>query len=388
MHSSQHRQQGAVSLFVVIFATLLMIIITLSFVQLMLKDQRQATASDLSQSAFDSAQSGVEDAKRLLLLEQECRNNAASPAVNCNAVTAAISSGKCNTVAAGIYNNTATDETMIQQRQGDADLQQAYTCVKILADTTDYKGVVDLNQSNIVPLRGTQAFDSISISWFTRDDVAATTPAMNVGFPSANGQSNLPPAGNQWRDNYPSLLRAQLMQTGNNFKLSDFDSGQAGNRSNANTLFLYPSIVGASNLNFSADDVRRDQDNAPEIVRCVSSFASAEYACSVTIRLPAPIDNNLAQRNAFLRLSALYNGAHYKIQLLNAGVAIPFDRVQPEVDSTGRANDMFRRVKTRVEFKSDFIYPEAAVDIGNSLCKNFIITDKDADYSSSATCTP
>jgi hypothetical protein len=67
---------------------------------------------------------------------------------------------------------------------------------------------------------------------------------------------------------------------------------------------------------------------------------------------------------------------------------VPFDRVQPEVDSTGRANDMFRRVKTRVEFKSDFIYPEAAVDIGGDLCKNFIITDKDTDYVDNSTCTP
>jgi hypothetical protein len=89
-----------------------------------------------------------------------------------------------------------------------------------------------------------------------------------------------------------------------------------------------------------------------------------------------------------LRLSALYNGAHYKIELLDAaGLVQKFDRVQPEVDSTGRANDMFRRVKSRIEFKSDFIYPEAAVDIEGDLCKNFIVTNNDSDYATTA-CTP
>jgi Tfp pilus assembly protein PilX len=377
-------QRGAVSLFVVVFATLLMMIITISFIQLMLKDQQQATASDLSQSAYDSARAGVEDAKRLLLLDQSCRGGTAASSVDCAAVATAVDSNKCNSVAA-IFGQPSDVETMVQQDEGDKSLQQAYTCVKIAAVTDDYKGIVDLNQSNMIPLRGVSDFDSVTLSWFTRDDVSASTNSMAVGFPSGSGQVDLPRV-NRWQVNYPALLRTQLMQTSASFKLSDADATDAG-KSNANTLFLYPSLTGVSNMSFALD-ARRDQSTTPQPAKCVNSFSLGEYACTVTITLPEPINGSAATRNAFLRLSALYNGAHYKVQLAKSGTPVDFDRVQPEVDSTGRANDMFRRVKSRIEFKSDFIYPEAAVDIEGDLCKSFIITDQDADYVSSPTCTP
>ncbi len=381
----QQNQKGAVSLFIVVFATLLMIVITISFIQLMLKDQRQATASDLSQSAYDSAKSGVEDAKRLLLLDQACRGNTAPATVNCAAVTTAVDSNECNTVAA-VFGQPSDTETLVQQDEADKSLQQAYTCVKIDAITSDYKGIIGLNQSNIVPLRGVGDFDSITISWFTRDDVAAATNSLVVGFPSGGGQVDLPRMGSRWAVNYPSLLRTQLMQTGPNFTLADADSANGG-KSNANTLFLYPSSPGDASMNFNLD-IRRDQSNAPQTADCVNNFSLREYACSVTIGLPEPINGSMVDRAAFLRLSALYNGAHYKVQLSRAGAPVEFDRVQPEVDSTGRANDMFRRVKSRIEFKSDFIYPEAAVDIEGDLCKSFIITSQNSDYVNSPTCTP
>lgn len=388
LKQQRRNQSGAVALFVVIFSTLLMIVITISFIQLMLKDQRQATASDLSQSAYDSAQSGVEDAKRLLLQYEQCQGSTPPTTFNCGQVIAAVESDDCNTVSLGLYNQPPQDsEVLIQQSEGDKALQQAYTCIKISANTPDYKGQVEVNQSNMVPLRGVSEFDTVELSWFTDDDITAASASPTVGFPNTDTQVTLPPVGARWATNNPPLLRTQFMQTGGSFTLADFDTEQPGGRSNAHTLFLYPAAAGANGLSF-ATDPRRNQSNAPEQARCATSFAVAEYACMVRLTLPTPIDGNTASRNAFLRLSALYNGAHYKVQLFNGATPVEFDRVQPEVDSTGRANDMFRRVKSRIEFKSDFIYPEAAVDIVGDLCKSFTITDQDSGYSNSTTCTP
>ena len=93
-------------------------------------------------------------------------------------------------------------------------------------------------------------------------------------------------------------------------------------------------------------------------------------------------------QTAFLNLSAFYNRTDYKIELLNDSTPVLFDGVQPEVDSTGRANDLFRRVVSRVEIGNTFNYPLAALESRNNICKNFSVTTDAADYSASASCNP
>ncbi len=318
----QRNQKGAVSLFIVVFAALLITIVTVGFIQLMVKDQQQATTSDLSQSAYDSAQAGVEDAKRLLVLDQSCRNGVSASTINCANITNALTpvAGQpetaCDTLAqAGIVGET-NDETIIQQSATDnaAKLDQAYTCVKIAVDTDDYKGQIDVNESEVIPIAGVSTFDSVELSWFSREDVSSTTNSPTIGFPSTGADVSLPPVGSRWQVNYPALMRTQLIQTGSSFSLSDFDDSQPGNRSNTNTLFMYPSSTGLANKDFALD-ARRSSTAAPQQVRCNTTFVDGEYACKVTVTLPAPIDGNVGQRNAFLRLSALYNGAHYSLKL-------------------------------------------------------------------------
>jgi Tfp pilus assembly protein PilX len=394
-HNRHTTERGAVSLFIVIFAALLITIVTVGFVQLMVRDQQQATLSDLSQSAYDSAEAGVEDAKRLLLLDQACRNNTAAPSINCAAIASALtpapgeSETSCNTLSqAGLVGDT-NGETIIEQSDSDGSdrLDQAYTCVKVGVNTDDYKGTIGSNQSDIVPITGVGTFDRVEISWFSRDDVSSTTNSPNIGFPTTGADISLPRLGTTWEANHPSMMRMQLMQMGEGFRLTEFDDSQPDNKSNANTLFLYPSATGLVTKDFALD-ARRSPSNAPQKVRCNASFNDGEYACTVTVTLPSPIDGNTAQRNAYLRLSSLYNGAHYSLRLKNGDQYVQFNGVQPLVDSTGRANDVFRRIQARVELIGDFTYPEAAIDMEGNLCKNFTVTDNDDGYKGTTSCTP
>ena len=167
--------------------------------------------------------------------------------------------------------------------------------------------------------------------------------------------------------------------------MTDFDATVDG-KSNANTLFLYPSGAideGApeGTFNFS-NDIRKSQDTRNlSQVKCSTTF-SAYYACKATILLPQAIGQNDAKRNAYLRLSSLYGtGNNFRIQLFNNATQVNFAGVQAIVDSTGRANDQFRRVQSRVELDgSAFPYPEAAVEVTGNLCKTFLVTDNPADY--------
>jgi Tfp pilus assembly protein PilX len=382
---SQSKQSGAVSLFVVIFAALLMTIVTVSFVQLMIKDQEQATASDLSQSAYDSAQAGVEDAKRLLLAVQKC---GASTDATCNKYREALASGKCSTLSDSSLVGQTNGETLIQQDAEDSNLDQAYTCVKVDTTPPNYEGGIKIHESAVVPLIGTASFNEIEVSWFSRDDVAAGTT--NLRFPDSSvDRLNLPPIGTAWESDNPALLRAQLIQTSGSFDLSQFDAS-SGSDSNVNTLFLYPtSLPGLGPTNFFSD-ARRAGSASPTPVSCASTFATGEkYACKMRLTLPNPIGGNQDSRVAYLRLSALYNDTHFAVTLRDttSGKDVDFNNVQSEVDSTGRASNLFRRVQARVELKGAMVYPEAAVDIAGNLCKNFFVTDDPDEYAPNA-CTP
>jgi len=379
------KEKGAVSLFVVAFATLLITVITISFVRIMIQDQQQASAADLSQSAYDSAQAGVEDAKRALLRYQSLCNS--GDVAGCAMAKENISSSVCNS-AVGTLNdiNEFSSEVKIKTAEGDDSLDQAYTCVKINLQTNDYLGSLGQDESKMVPLVGSSDFDTIRIEWFSiKDlqtaDMAVDVPSYNLGTPLLS-QNNWTSGVNQ---NRPSIMRAQLIQLDDKsgFSLSDFNSND-DSMGSSRTLFLYPSSI-PDNMKYFVDD-RRNEPNEPTQVNCKSSLTGGGYACSATIKLPNIITDD--EYKAYLNLTSLYKATSYRILLLDSdSKVVSFNAVQPEIDSTGRTSNLFRRVKSRVELTDvNFPYPEVEINIKDNFCKNFRITNNPADYVSN--CNP
>ena len=68
-------KRGAAAIYVVVFTATLLSIIALSFVRLMITELGRTSNYSLSQSAYNSALAGIEDAKIVLLRYQNCVNN-------------------------------------------------------------------------------------------------------------------------------------------------------------------------------------------------------------------------------------------------------------------------------------------------------------------------
>jgi Tfp pilus assembly protein PilX len=383
-------QFGAVSLFIVVFSALLMTIVTVSFVTLMVTNQQQASASDVSRSALDSAQAGIEDAKRaLIVFEKQC---AGSSSITC---TNAISDmSKCNQIFAdlggidGATGNVGNDTS-------DASYSQAYSCVKIVLDTGNYQGSLEADGSAIIPLSATSPFDTVQLQWYSKTDLQGVN-GTNVVLGSPT-DSALPLAGklaNEWPLNRPSLMRVQLMQyAASGFTLSQADSNGSGNQSDSGTLFLYPAgvsgVSGGQQLTpISLYTPREAQTIAPTPVICNGNLSGGGFACSVQLTMPTGGPVGGGDAISFLRLTALYNATSFNVTLLSNGIATNFDGTQPEIDSTGSAGDIYRRLVDRVNLSNAFPFPDAEIETSGNLCKDFLVTNNAADYTSTDKCTP
>jgi len=381
-------ERGGVSIFIVIFTALLVTIVTASFAQLMVRNQQQAIANDLSQSAYDSALAGVEDAKRALIRLQECENNDNKYA-DCSRLRSALESDSCNSLGDTQAGVVRFKDGEVQV--GDKELNQAYTCVKVQLDTPNYRGDgLAPGVPVVIPLQTKGSVDTVRISWFSKADLdkASSYSAETASFPSGVPPLTLPQSGDeagQWPTTAPALLRAQLIQfKKGDITLSDFDERGTPN---ARTLFLYPFNTGSTpGTRDFGDDERRDTTRQNELVpaTCSASFEfDGSFACQVILRLPELAGGG--EREAYLQLQTYYQQftSFDVVPLGEDEEPVEFDGVQPQVDSTGRASSLFRRVRASISLRNDGVnlpYPDAALSLNGDLCKNFFVTDDGSEY--------
>lgn len=387
MHKTgRAREKGATALIIVMFSALLFVTITVGFMKIMADEQTRTNDNELSQGAYDSALAGVEDGKRVLAACTQGNAVACSVVDNPNQ--------KCTTVidagfAVGEQNGQGTSQEVYLKTSktgSGTDFDQAYTCVKISRNTPNYKGTLPTDGSSVIPLKVATgaSFDSLVLSWFAPD------PSNPTQSPSLDTIPTIKlPQFDNWNGangSKPSLVRAQLMQfSRSGYKQSDFDSPQ-----DSATLYLYPSRVGTATTSFAIDG-RRTGTLQPTSVLCHTNFTDlGGYACQVKISLPVPLGGTAADRIAYLRLSSLYNSTDFQVQLINNNTPVDFYDVQPSIDSTGRAADVFRRVDARVE-RSDpnesLLFPRATVDITGNFCKSLTVSNSPSDYDTGS-CTP
>ena len=396
MKSSKNFKKGGVSIFIVIVVGVLVSIMSASFLRLMFRDQEQASKLDLSQSAYDSAQAGVEDAKRFLrIFRSACGSSGTGSfegvTYNCNAMRSAIQNESCYTLAtAGIGN--ANGETIIQTNSGsggassrDADLNQAYTCVKIRMNTADFLGRTNDGAPSVISLKGTTAFNRVRIRWHSRENM---TNGNNIALDSLSNPSARPNINAQnWRNqNRPAILKAQFYGyiPGSGGSSSNMDTPYPDDGNGASEMLFYPTnSTSALSSNVSnIPTVRRNESSSQAttdytFTKCSDRMDanSNAYACETTVNIGRSVD---PRDVLYLRLTPLMNDSNFKVELLNGDNVVDFAGVQPKVDSTGRANTQLRRVESRIGFNdTSFPVPLFSAQTENEkepICKDFSVT--------------
>lgn len=395
MKNSKNFKKGGVSIFIVMVVGVLVSIMSASFLRLMFRDQEQASKLDLSQSAYDSAQAGVEDAKRFLRIFRAACGPSGTGSFegvthNCNAMRSAIQNESCYTLAtAGIGNPSG--ETIIQTTSGaggasnDVSLNQAYTCVKLRMNTADFLGRTNDGSPSVINLKGTAAFDRVRIRWHSRENM---TNGNNIALDSLSNPSVRPRIDSRnWRNqNRPAILKAQFYGyvpgVGGSSSIMDTPYPDDGN--GASEMLFYPTnSTSALSSNVSnMPTVRRNESSSQAttdytFTRCSDRMDanSNAYACETTVNIGRSVD---PRDVLYLRLTPLMNDSNFRVELLNGNTVVDFAGVQPRVDSTGRANTQLRRVESRIGFNdTSFPVPLFSAQTESNeepICKEFSVT--------------
>jgi len=343
--STLHREQeGLVSIVVTMIIMIVLTLVVTGFAQLARREQRESLDRQLSTQAFYAAESGINDARRMLKQTP--------------------------------YNNGTTNKTMCDRQYAvdpdpkvEATGNVQYTCLLIKQDLKDLKFQnVQTNKSTVVPINpvvNAGSFDSLKISW--QNKTGANNIRGGTGFPPASGPG-------AWGTDNVSVLRVDLVPAGANFTADSMKSGLY-------TAFLYPTSGGGTD----SYGVSNTGKNAGIIVNANCTTPAAKK-CSVKI-------SGLGIYSSyFLRLRALYNVADVNVCADSCDGNTTLNKAQAELDSTGRANDVLKRIQARVSIVPDYngasSIPEFALDSMDNVCKVLSVYPKFNGLGGTDSCSP
>lgn len=397
-------KKGVTSLYVVIFATILFGVMTLGFIKLMVSESSQSSDEELSESAYDAAMAGVEDAKVAASQYYAKKDN--GEAVNPTELFSAGDSENCALLKKYLYGPASVIdesggetnvEVKIQESNNantDTPTEQAYTCVIMSNQTSDYRGTMDsANRVKVIPIKISKEdadVFGIRFSWFTAVNGTKLENLNHGGYLLNSPRSTIPPAIAL------SVISVPYDSSGNilagSMSSNDFPTvlSLPTNPNDTND----PITITRSELIDHSNSEKPDS-HKPVQVGCKSPGSTSEsgvvreFACAVQLQFKEGANNCLGASPCYIYLVASMPYGTVTTDFMvekfedNFGNVSPFKDVQVVVDSTGRANDLYRRVETRLSPADDYFpYPQFELELGGSnesgaddaLKKNFYIT--------------
>jgi Tfp pilus assembly protein PilX len=325
MPRKTHRQlddQGFASIVIAFILIIVLALLTVGFAQLARREQKSALDKQLSTQAFYAAESGVNDTVQ-----------------NLSSLRAAPPSK--TTCLAGGPTTVGPSANGVQ-----------YTCV--LVDLTPPNILYDnvqAEEDRYITSSTTAGANTITVNWGSTDG--------NNTF-AGNATGGFTPASTWNASKHPAVLQFSL--TPLNPPSSNLSRDSLAN--NTFTAYLYPVGNGAGSIAYSTVNQPGSTNGAIVSANCTVSNG-AKYPCKATITgVPGGTGPYL------FRVVDHYDPSNVNINGQDIlGQQIGFDG-QTQIDVTGKAHEVLRRIQVRVPTNASYKVPKDALE-AQSACKHF-----------------
>lgn len=350
-------QQGFASLVIAMVLVLVLSLITLGFAQLMRKEQRSALDRHLSSQAYYAAEAGINDAAKALSAGYTTTKST------------------CDPPAAVALPNPAF---YLKNSKVDAAGTSKYSCLLIDPAPPSLEfSAIDFSQSKSMIITGasfnspatTVPFNDLVISWQDSGDGNTFVPAGTAASHPFSPLKDWPAT--------TSVLRIGLTP------LNSVSVTRDNLISGTYTAFLYPDDKSGATTTFAGYNTVAMPGNtglaSGTIVDGGCNTGSQPRYCNVRI-------SGLDQSDYLLDMRSMaYGKSRVTITAYGAaGAQIRIKNAQTLVDSTGKAQDVLRRVQARIPTSNNYDHSDYGIDAMSGICKQLQLIPG----SSTNDCTP
>jgi len=326
------RQAGMVAIMVTLILMLVISLIVIGFAQISRRNQRESLDRQLSTQAFYAAETGVNDATKLM-----------TTAIAAGATVSA--KPDCASDGGGFY--TSLNPII------DAANNVAYTCVTVdNMPSSIFKNPVSSTSTVFALTSSSGTFSKLEFKWQNTD--GSSTPANNC--PTTWGSAFTPVAS--WTCSY-GVLRFDLVPT------DGAALGTASLQSNTMTTFVVPLRPGSASPDGAIQAFATG--GAKDILAIICSNSN----CDLQI-------TGLTNAHYYLRISSIYKPVALEITGTDTlGAPVNFVGAQAIIDATGKAQDVLRRIQVRVPLAGSVSNQmgDYGVQSTDAICKRFSVMD-------------
>lgn len=332
--AQQHDERGAAAIVITMVIMVVIALVVLGFASVSRREQRQALDAQLQTQAFYAAESGINDAKKII-------NDTISTGVS-------LQKDDCSS-GGPAYSSLLTGSPLTGSPTSDDGVM--YTCVLVndKPDSLVNNSVTDsvgwVVPVNTVRTDGTpETPTDFTVSWRPATQPSGSADCSSIG----NGTRFNPTA--QRPCLYP-VLRIDLVNVNGRIINSSGANGQL------TTFYMQPNIGSTDSFVYA---LSVDGRAVVGRVGCASDYSG----CRATIT--GALTSGMA-----MRVTSLYGASSVTIESSRNGSALRFSGGQIIIDSTGRAQDVLRRIQVRIPVDAGAYTPAYALQSGMSICKRF-----------------